>query len=221
MPNYMYPGYMIMEDVNPVATMRLIEEAYRLCYKSEGKMPEQGYNADFIRNKIKMGHETPLEHGKLTFKFIVDRGVTHEGVRHRIASPTQESTRYCNYGDGKLAVIIPGFWDPKSPIFRPTNPNWEKCMAVWMRAMEQDEENYNELIMLGASPQEARTVLSHSTKAEIIFTMNLRELRHFFSLRAVGTTGKPHPQMLEVTIPFLHTVKELFPVVFEDLSASF
>ena len=94
-------------------------------------------------------------------------------------------------------------------------------MAVWLKAMQQDEDNYNELLELGATPQEARTVLSQSTKADIIITMNFRELRHFFQLRAEGTTGKPHPQMKEVTVPFLRIMQAHFPIVFGDIISTY
>ena len=224
MPKLIYPGYYFLEDITQqqvTQMLRNIERAYRLCYKSEGKMPEEGFNEKFLRDKIAMGHETPLEHEKLTFGFVVDRGVTHEMVRHRIASPTQESTRYCNYDNGRMAMIIPGFWDAKSPILRSSNPNWDKCYDVWYNAAIQSEQNYNELIRLGATPQEARSVLLTSVKTEIVITMNFRELRHFFKLRAAGTTGKPHPQMLEVVIPFLKHVQQLVPVIFDDIQADF
>ena len=94
-------------------------------------------------------------------------------------------------------------------------------MVVWLRAMQQDEENYNELLSLGATPQEARSVLANSTKTEIIITMNFRELRHFFQLRAEGTTGQPHPQMKEVTIPLLLVMQQYFPLVFGDIKSNY
>jgi thymidylate synthase (FAD) len=209
-------------NLGDVAEMlRTIELAYRICYKSEGKMWKDFYDASFISSKIKMGHETPLEHEKVTVRVVCDRGVSHEWVRHRIASPSQESTRYCNYNKNGLMVIHPGFWDPTSSIFRPSNPNFKECYETWLNHMEDCEFVYNKLISLGATPQEARTVLGNSTKTEIVFSANLREWRHFFKLRAVGTTGKPHPQMLEITIPLLEMFKERIPVIFDDLKAKF
>lgn len=211
------PSVEIINLGNVTEMLRTIELAYRICYKSEGRMSETHYDPIFIKSKIKMGHESPLEHEKVTVKIVCDRGVTHEDVRHRIASFSQESTRYCNYSKNGLMVIHPGFWDPESPIFRASNPNFAECMRIWKNHMEDCEYTYNKLIELGATPQEARSVLANSTKTEIVHTMNIREWRHFFNLRAIGTTGKPHPQMLEITRPLLDMFQANIPVVFDDL----
>lgn len=155
-----------------------------------------------------------LVHEDLTVKFIVDRGVSHELVRHRVSSFAQESTRYCNYGKSdEITVIAPCFWDPdNSKDFRdPLN------IEDWEKAMLKCEEMYLSLIKRGATPQEARSVLPNSLKTEVVMTANLREWRHFFKLRALGTTGKPHPQMVEVALPLLEECKRLIPVVFDDL----
>ena len=132
------------------------------------------------------------------------------GHLHRIASYTQESTRYCNYTKGKfgseITVIEPCFW----------TPNDEKYQ-VWKQTIEQIEASYNKLIALGATPQEARSILPNSLKTEIVITMNLREWRHFFTLR---TSPAAHPQMLEVTIPLLKEFQKLIPVVFDDIEAN-
>lgn len=148
-----------------------------------------------------------LEHEKITVRIVCDRGVSHEIVRHRIASYSQESTRYCNYSkDGfgnELAFIRPLFWKDN----RQQMTNWERSMAD----MEHD---YIQAIQAGATPQEARSVLPNSLKTEIIVTMNLREWRHFFKLR---TSSKAHPQMREISIPLLAAFKTLIPVVFDDI----
>lgn len=200
--------------------LRTIETAYRVCYKSEGKMSPTSCDPKFIKSKIQMGHESPLEHEKVTVKVVCDRGVSHEWVRHRIASPSQESTRYCNYNKLGLMIIHPGFWDPTSIIFRENNPNFAACMVEWISSMEDADRHYNRLIELGATPQEARGVLPNSTKTEMVFTANIREWRHFFKLRAIGVTGKPHPQMLEIAIPLLEKFQNNIPVLFDDLKVN-
>ena len=162
-----------------------------------------------VRALVKSKHEAMLEHFSFSVKFIVDRGVSHELVRHRVASFAQESTRYCNYGhEGEITVIEPCFW------------SWSKDgikYNEWLSACEMAESYYLSLLEMGATPQEARAVLPNSLKTEVVMTANLREWRHFFSLRACGSTGKPHPQMLEVAVPLLKEVKSLIPVVFDDL----
>lgn len=134
-------------------------------------------------------------------------GVSHEIVRHRVASYAQESTRYCNYNkSGDVAFIRPVFFDEDTPEM----DNWvDSCMRA--------EKTYNYLISEGRTPQEARSVLPNSLKTEVVMTANLREWRHFLSLRACGSTGKPHPQMLEVAVPLLKELRERVPVVFDDL----
>ena len=192
--------------VNGEEMLRRIERAGRTCYKSENKITKDSARR-FVFNIIKNGHESVLEHEKVTVRITCDRGVTHEIVRHRIASYSQESTRYCNYSNEKfgneLTFIRPFYWkdDPAK-------------MGVWTNAMQWIEEDYMELIRLGATPQEARAVLPNSLKTEIIVTMNLREWRHFFKLR---TSPAAHPQMREVAVPLLETFKHVIPIVFDDI----
>lgn len=147
-------------------------------------------------------------HMDISVKFTVDRGVSHEIVRHRKASFAQESTRYCNYGNkgGEITVIKPCFFEEDSPE-----------MDCWLDCCMVAEKDYLRLLNGGRTPQEARAILPNSLKTEIVMTANLREWRHFFKLRAVGTTGKPHPQMLEVTVPLLKELQKVIPVIFEDL----
>ena len=151
-----------------------------------------------------------IEHYSFSVKFICDRGVTHEIVRHRLASYAQESTRYCNYSKGKfgseLTFIKPCFFDENSREYR-----------VWVEQMQKAEDTYLEMINSGVTPEQARDVLPTSIKTELVMTTNLTEWRHFFNLRAVGATGKPHPQMTELAIPLLREVQEKIPVVFDDL----
>ena len=193
--------------------LRRIERIGRVCYKSEDKI-EDGSAEKFIRGIIRRGHESVIEHESLTVKFICDRGVTHEIVRHRIASYSQESTRYSNYGKEKFGSQITcidlatGFqYDLDSETDR-------KKYDVWRRAMENAEASYFQMIELGATPQEARSVLPNSLKTELVVTMNLREWRHFFRLRADAAA---HPQCREVARMLLERFAGDYPVFFADL----
>lgn len=200
------PSFEIM-PVNGEEILKGIERAGRTCYKSEDKITADSARK-FVAAIIKSGHESVIEHEKITVRIICDRGVTHEIVRHRIASYSQESTRYCNYANDKfgneLTFIRPFYWkdDPAK-------------MGIWTTCMERIEKNYKELIRRGATPQEARAILPNSLKTEIVATMDLREWRHFLKLR---TSPAAHPQMREITIPILKRFKEVVPVVFDDIT---
>jgi thymidylate synthase (FAD) len=200
------PSFFIKDEINGDVILKKIEVAGRVCYKSEGKITEDTAEK-FILNIIKRGHESVLEHEKITVLIICDRGITHEIVRHRIASYSQESTRYCNYSDEKfgseLTFILPCFWE-----------NNENLLNIWKTQMQSIEKAYFEMLKQGASPQEARSILPNSLKTEIVVTMNIREWRHFFKLR---TSSKAHPQMQEITIPLLEKFKELMPVFFDNI----
>lgn len=147
--------------------LSLIEQAGRTCYKSESKITEDSAEK-FVRNILKRGHEAVIEHGVVTVRFICDRGVSHEIVRHRLASYCQESTRYCNYSKeqfGTEITVISPAWT--SPGYYP--------YTVWKKACSEAEENYFTLLDIGCSPQEARSVLPNSLKTEVVMTANLRE----------------------------------------------
>lgn len=203
------PSFEIMDDIDGAKILQKLERCGRVCYKSEDKITE-GSAEKFIGMILKSGHESVLEHEKLTVKFICDRGVTHEIVRHRIASYSQESTRYCNYSKDKfgneLTFIRPCFWADDSVEY-----------AVWKQAMEEIEKTYVKLISLGAKPEEARSILPNSLKTEIVCTMNLREWRHFFRLR---TAGRAHPQIREISVALLDELKKRIPVIFDDINTS-
>lgn len=203
------PYTQIYKDFDGQKVLQKIEAAARTCYKSEGKIQE-GSAAKLVAGLIKSGHEAMLEHASVTVKFVVDRGISHELVRHRLASFAQESTRYCNYSKddfgSEITFIIPDYLEYKSE-------GWN----IWKESMKQAEDAYFKMLDFGLSPQQARAVLPNSLKIEVVMTANLREWRHFFKLRALGTTGKPHPQMLEVAVPLLEDMKNLIPVVFDDL----
>ena len=208
-------GFQILSNINGMEMLKDIEYIARTCYKSENSITELSA-VKMVESLINRGHEAMLEHCVISVKFIVDRGVSHELVRHRVASYAQESTRYCNYSKDKfgneLTFIKPCFWEHFSD-----NIEDNFALGEWEAAMADAEKHYFKLIENGATPEQARTVLPNSIKTEIVMTANLREWRHFFKLRAIGTTGKPHPQMLEVTVPLLAEFKALIPVVFDDL----
>ena len=202
-------GFQILTNINGIEMLKAIEYIARTCYKSESMITDLSA-VKMVESLINRGHEAMLEHQSISVKFIVDRGVSHELVRHRMASYAQESTRYCNYSKDKfgneLTFISPCFWNKGSREYE-----------EWYAAMNSAEDIYFELIDWGVTPEQARAVLPNSIKTEVVMTANLREWRHFFKLRAIGTTGKPHPQMLEVTVPLLAEFKALIPVVFDDL----
>jgi thymidylate synthase (FAD) len=183
--------------------LRKIETKGRVCYKSETKIDDQSA-VFFIESLVKRGHMSVLEHSSISVKFIVDRGVSHEIVRHRLASYSQESTRYCNYRGKDMEFIDPFFFPEGSQ----RREEWENVCVV-------SETAYNEMVdKYGCSPQEARSVLPNSLKTELWMTANLREWLHFFSLRA----AKPaHPQMRQVAIPLLIKLQELLPPIFKGM----
>lgn len=202
--------------------LKSIEYVARKCYKSED-LSAPGSAAKMVRRLCRDGHEAMLEHAPtISVCFYVDRGVTHEVVRHRLSSFAQESTRYCNYSKDKFDNGIT-YVDIKNGIelcpITSKLGDLQKGLIIqeWMTACVQAEEHYLRMLELGASPQIARSVLNHSTKSELVMTANVREWRHFFNLRAAGITGRPHPQMLEVTGALLNTMKEFLPEIFGDI----
>lgn len=198
-----------VEFITPVdgaAILKRLERCGRVCYKSEAKITDTSAPA-FVAGIIKRGHEAVLEHCSFTVKFICDRGVSHEIVRHRVASYCQESTRYCNYSkDGfgsEITVIKPCFLAEDSD-----------GMKEWKSAMRFAEDHYFSLLDFGCSPQEARSVLPNSLKTEVVMTANIREWRHFLKLRC---SPAAHPQMREVALILLEKVHALIPVCFDDI----
>lgn len=183
-----------------------VEYAARLCYKSEGRMTD-AVNETFLKNIITRQHESVLEHEKVTVYFVVDRGITHEIVRHRVGSYSQESTRYCNYAGDKfgneITVVEPYYYVGR-----------EKEYNEWKSCCENIEQAYFHLLENG-TPQEARAILPNSLKTEIAVTYNLREWRHFFSLRCEQAA---HPQMQQIAIPLLLEFKKQLAPIFDDIA---
>ena len=197
-----------MHPIDGAVILSRIEAAGRVCYKSEGKITDNSAEG-FVRGIIKRGHEAVLEHCNISLKFVCDRGVSHEIVRHRLASYCQESTRYCNYskGDfgGEITVIKPLYLIPDTAAYN-----------AWEDACKFAEFTYFKLLDWGCTPQEARAVLPNSLKTEVVMTTNLREWRHFFRLRC---SAAAHPQMREVATQALALLHEAVPGVFDDIAA--
>ena len=199
--------------------LRVIEEAGRTCYKSEDRIKE-GSAEDFARMLIRRGHESVLEHVYLRARFIIDRGVSHELVRQRLASFSQESTRFCSYANERfgreITVIQPNWVDLEED-----NENEHERYRgqtqpdqSWIIAMEESERLYFRLLDLGWTAQQARSILPNSLKTEVVMTANVREWRHVFRLRC---SAAAHPQMREVMLPLLKEAHSICPVLFEDL----
>lgn len=203
-----------------IVELKHIEKIGRICYKSEDRITEDGESAKkFVKMLIDRGHEAMIEHSSLSVKFTVDRGVSHELVRHRIASFAQESTRYVNYSLDKFGNEINVIHIEKGIALDKKMDNMDAnaiaaIIEEWEMAMEDAERHYMKMIDLGATPQIARSVLPSSTKTELIITANYREWRAFFKLRIPAAA---HPQMREITIPLLDELKMRLPVIFDDI----
>ena len=220
--NILKAGFEILTPISEggIEELKHIEKIGRVCYKSEGKITENGESAKkFVKMLIDRGHEAMIEHSSLSVKFVVDRGVSHELVRHRIASFAQESTRYVNYSLEKFGneINVIDIRDGINLDNKMKNMDSDTISAImgeWCLAMEDAEKHYMKMIELGATPQIARSVLPNSTKTEITITANYREWRNFFKLRVPNTA---HPQMREVTIPLLKELKRRLPIIFDDI----
>lgn len=192
------PSVQIMDDIDKLDILTKLELCGRTAYKSEDKITK-GSAEKFIRAIIKSGHGSVLEHVNITVKFICDRGVTHELVRHRIASYTQESTRYCNYYKKGVVFINPPWGFGEDDI---------DFLAIV-------EAQYNKKISEGQTPQQARAYLPNCLKTEIVTTMNVREWRHVMGLR---TKPDCHPQMRQVMKMLLNEFKQRLPLLVEDIN---
>ena len=192
----------------PVKPLETIEQAGRTCYKSEDRITE-GSAEKFAKMIVNLGHEAVIEHVCASIRFITNRGVTHELVRHRIASYSQESTRYVRYSDG-LKFIKPVWWDDSS-YHEERKENWKQAMIV-------SEKAYLNALEKGDKPEQAREILPHSIKTEIVVTANLREWRHIFDLRC---SKNSHPQIVALMLDCLKGFHQEIPVVFDDLAKKY
>jgi thymidylate synthase (FAD) len=176
---------------------KMVEIAGRTCYKSEAKMDADTDGIDFVTKIHKRKHDAMIEFATMTVRFITDRGISHELVRHRLCSFAQESTRYCNYASD-VTFIHPSTWDSWS----------DKGRESWFSAMLNCESVYQRMIDSGLSPQQARAVLPNSTKTEIVVKANIREWLHIFSLRCAPTA---HPDMVALMTPLRDEVFAMYP----------
>jgi thymidylate synthase (FAD) len=200
------PYYEILNMPDTDYTLKHIERAARTCYKSEDKISE-GSAEKLLKALNRSGHHSVFEHISVSVLIVCDRGITHEIVRHRLCSFSQESTRYANYSKEKfgneITVIRPFFWDEN-----------DEAYTEWFSSMIAAEKSYLRLLDMGAQPQEARSVLPNSLKTEIIVTANLREWKHIFKLRCNKAS---HPQIRQIMLPLLNDFYNAIPIYYSDI----
>ncbi len=198
------PSFEILQAPPMEAAYTVIDTAGRVCYRSE---PKHGQEARFIKKIVCAGHESVIEHISVTAKIVCDRGVSHELVRHRLASYSQESTRYANYAKARfgrqITVVRPPFWKKTDPKY-----------TAWHWAMGACENQYLELLDRGAKPEEARGVLPNSLATTVVVSANIREWRHIFRLRL---SSRAHPQIRQVMLMGLEQMEQLYPALFDDI----
>ena len=199
------PSVEIITPIDGEEIIKHIEKVGRVCYKSEDKISKES-GKKFVEGIIKRGHESVIEHYNITVKFVTDRGVSHEIVRHRIASYAQESTRYCNYSKDKF--------DTEITIVKPVDLEYNDAYLEWHDLCNHAERAYFSMLDKGYKPQVARSVLPTCLKTEIMVTMNLREWRHFIKLRS---SKAAHPDIRILAIDLLKQFKEKIPVIFDDI----
>lgn len=200
-------SYEILSDLtDTISLLRDIERAGRVCYKSENRITDDSCR-QFCKTLIEHGHEAMIEHAHLSVKFTIDRGLSHEIVRHRLFSFAQSSTRYCNYSKGKfgneISVIKPDEFELNTDSFN-----------IWYNLCKHAETAYMDLLNIGVRPELARNVLPISLATELVVTGNIREWRHFFNLRCDKAA---HPQMRAIVIKLLNELKQKIPILFDDI----
>lgn len=219
------PSVQLKDEIDGKEILKKLERIGRTCYKSENRITKDSAER-FVKSIIARGHESVLEHVSISVRVICDRGVSHEIVRHRVASYSQESTRYCNYSQDKFGdelTFIKPCWFKSSiedlnnyanigVIFDKIGNTGE---WIWVDTLRSAEISYFTLLEnCNWTPEQARSILPNSLKTEIVMTMNLREWRHFFKLRCAKAA---HPQMREVANMILKEFKEKIPVIFDDI----
>jgi thymidylate synthase (FAD) len=197
-------SYEFITPLDRDAILKRIEVCGRTCYKSEEKITEDSASK-FVKNLVERGHEAMIEHVNLTIKFITDRGISHEIVRHRLASFAQSSTRYCNYSQDKFGNEL--------TFITPVETNESEIFTIHSLCMCA-ETSYMSMVNNGTKPEIARSILPNCLKTEIVMTANLREWRHFLKLR---TAPSAHPQIRALTKPLLAELQEVLPEIFGDI----
>lgn len=194
-----------IEDFDGVQIMKNIELACRTCYRSEGSITEDSYKR-LLTNCINRGHESVLEHEKITVRMVCDIGVYKDLTRHRFASFSIESTRYCNYGKDKF--------DNEIKFIKPCNMDNEDIYLQWLGTCAEIEQRYLEMVNLGATPDQMRMILPHSTAAAVTMTANIREWKHILELRC---SKMAHPAIRQLLIPLLLIFQARMPEIFKDV----
>lgn len=195
-----------VEKVDGIRIMKKIELACRTCYRSENKITDESYK-NLLKNCISRGHESVLEHEKITVRIYNDIGSYKDLTRHRFASFSVESTRYCSYDKDKYGNEI--------SFINPIYIEDVNVRELWKNTMQEIENNYLKMKQLGASTDMCRNILPHSTAAEYTMTANIREWKHILSLRA---NNHVHPSIRQVMIPLLIYFKQQMPEIFDDVS---
>ena len=216
------PTYEILTDISDggIEELQFIEKIGRVCYKSEDRITPDGESAKkFVKMLINHGHEAMIEHSTLSVMFTIDRGVSHEAVRHRLSSFAQESTRYVNsskdkFGSEICVIDLEGGMLLDKKMSQMDADVLGSIYSEWLLAMSDAEQHYMNMIELGATPQIARSVLPNSTRTALTITANYREWRNIFRLR---TALDAHPQIREVMTPLLQELKEKIPIIFDDI----
>jgi len=183
-----------------IRMLKFIEQQARISHRSEDKQTENSWERFIPAVVMQHGDWSVTEHVSITATIRVDRGVTHELVRHRLFSFTQESTRFVRYKEG-IEYVYP----EDAP---------EGCFVNWDLAMQVCENTYEELLKLGWRPQEARSVLPNALAATIVVTGNLRNWRHFMLMR---TSRETHPDFRRISIPMLEEFKRVVPLLYDDI----
>lgn len=194
-----------VEKIDGTKIMKRIERACRTCYRSEGKITKDSYK-NLIKNCITRGHESVLEHEKVTVRIYSDVGSYKDLTRHRFASFSVESTRYCSYDKDKYGNEI--------AFMNPSYIEDEETYQIWRKTMQEIENSYIKMKELGATTDICREVLPHSTAGEYTMTANIREWKHILELR---TTKHVHPSIRQVLIPLLKYFQEEMPEIFGDI----
>lgn len=209
------PSYEIISEINRNKVLQLLELSGRVCYKSEDKITEDSC-VKFVEKIQSRNHLSVIEHCSITVKFVIDRGVSHELVRHRLCSFSQESTRYCNYNkdkfDNQVTFIIPPWCDIKPAKYDSIDDLFILTTTYnWAKSLLFAESSYLTLLENGWTPQQARSVLPNSLKTEIVTTANLREWQHILNLRCHESA---HPQMREIMLPLREELHTKLPEIF-------
>lgn len=186
--------------------LKHLERCARNCYKSEDKITSDSAQK-MIKKLLEMGHEAMIEHFSITVKLTTDVGAYKDLTRHRHASFAIESTRFCNYSKGKYGNEL--------TFMKPSNmEEGTEIYNIWLKAMADTEQHYLNMAALGASADQLRMLLPHSTKADVFMTANIREWRHIFKLRCAPAA---HPSVREIMLKALQEFRAHIPVLFDDI----